>query len=207
MEKQALISEVHHRMKNNLQTIASLLRLQARHVESSFAKEALYNAINRILSMAVVHDLLSLQPKEIISAKELVTKLVALNLENTLLPGQTIKTRFDVQDIALNSEKATLVGLALNELIHNAVKHAFPGNRNGEIYVSLQKENLALKMIVEDNGIGLPVDFTLRSSSHLGLRIVENIVTKDLNGEFQITGEKGVRCAIRFHAVTEDALK
>lgn len=206
MDKRALISEVHHRMKNNLQTVASLLRLQARHVESSFAKEALYNAINRIMSMAVVHDLLSLQPMEIVSAKELVTKLSALNLENALLPGQTIKTRLDVSDVALNSERATLVGIVLNELIHNCVKHAFPGNPSGEIYVSLHKEKGYIQLLVEDNGVGFPEDFTLRSSSHLGLRIVENIVTKDLNGEFQFTSKKGLHCSIRFPLPAEDAL-
>lgn len=198
MDKKALVSEVHHRMKNNLQTIASLLRLQARHAESSFAKEALYDAINRILSMAIVHDLLSHQPHETVSAKELTTKLVALNLENALLPGQTIKTRLDVQDISLNSEKASLIGLLVNELVHNSVKHAFPGNRSGEIHVALNHEGNNLHLTVEDNGIGFPVDFSVRSSSHLGLKIVENIVAKDLNGEFQMENLKGVRCVMKF---------
>lgn len=198
MEKKALVSEVHHRMKNNLQTIASLLRLQARHTESSFAKQALYDGINRILSMAIVHDLLAHQPREVVSAKELVTKLVSLNLENTLLPGQTIKPKFDIQDVSLNSEQASLVGLLVNELVHNAVKHAFPGNRSGDIHAALRLEEGCLHLIVEDNGIGFPEDFTIKSSSHLGLKIVENIITKDLNGEFQITGERGVRCVMKF---------
>lgn len=179
-----LVKEIHHRIKNNLQTIASLLRLQVRTISSPAAQEALTTAANRIISVAAVFDLTSLSGDKV-EVGSLINKLLALNVQNLLLPGQTVKHSVKGKNIFLNSYQASILALILNEIIVNIFKHGFKGGIGGEIKVSVSKNKEKLKIVVEDNGYGLPEEFSLISSSNLGLKIVKTLVEKDLKGKIK----------------------
>lgn len=184
-----LVKEIHHRIKNNLQTIASLLRLQMRTISSPAAQEALTAAANRIISVAAVFDLTSLSGDKV-ELSNLISKLLSLNIQNLLLPGQTVKHNIKGKNIFLNSYQASILALILNEIIVNIFKHGFKGGISGAIKVKVNKNKKKLKIMIEDNGYGLPKEFSLISSANLGLKIVKTLVEKDLKGKinfFNIT--------------------
>lgn len=180
MVRTAMVQEIHHRVKNNLQTVASLLRLQARRASNEDTKTALTEAMNRILSIAVVHEFLS-QAEKSINLREVAQRIVQQVQEGVLNPSQDIRLTVDGDPLFLHAQQTTFLALILNELILNALEHAFTGRERGEINIHFEDLGDQCILQVRDNGIGLPPGFSLDSATNLGLRIIQTIV-QDLRG-------------------------
>jgi two-component sensor histidine kinase len=191
----AVIREMHHRVKNNLQTIAMLLRLQMSEQAAS-VREALSEAINRILSIAVVHDILSQEGFHLVDVKEMIERLARTIAQNMLSPGKDIGISVRGKGAMLSAQRATALALAVNELVQNAIEHAFVGRRRGNIAISLTKTRDRLTVKVRDDGVGLPPDVAARPSN-LGLQIVKTLVEEDLGGDFALVSEKGTKAVIQ----------
>jgi two-component sensor histidine kinase len=198
--KSAMIQEIHHRVKNNLQTIASLLRIQARRAESPEVGEILRETINRILSIAVVHESLSHDESSIIDVKEVCHRIIAEVTQGILDPDKRIRFSIRGTDFPLPAQQATSCALIVNELLQNAVKHAFRGRSEGEVVVDLVNGEDEMRIEIVDDGLGVEPGFDYRREGSLGLQIVRTLVREDLKGDFSIqtNGEGGVRATIAF---------
>ncbi|GAB4448230.1 MAG: sensor histidine kinase [Anaerolineae bacterium] len=180
--KNAMIQEVHHRVKNNLQTIAGLLRMQARRVKSEEAKVALDEALNRILSVAVIHEFLSSKGSNIINIKEVCSRIVAQFQAGMLSPDKQISFSLSGDPIFLPARQATACSLIINELMQNSLEHGFEGRQQGSITVNLADNGEEVIISVSDDGTGIPAGFTLDQAKSLGLQIVRILVEDDLKG-------------------------
>jgi two-component sensor histidine kinase len=202
VSKDATIREIHHRVKNNLQTIAALLRLQGRHLQSPEARAALEESERRIRAIAVVHETLSRDPRDVVLFDDIVRPLVRVVQETVASPE--VDLRFDVEGEAgsLPGDLATPLAVILNELMQNAVDHAFPraetGGR-GRVRIHLARQDGELVVDVDDDGIGLPADFSLERSNGLGLSIVQALVTTELDGTIALSRgtERGTHVQLR----------
>lgn len=187
-----LVREMHHRVKNNLQMVAMLLRLQLRDrrqvadpapLSGVEVREVLHETINRILSIAAVHEALSQEGLRLIGVKQLIQQAAHVALQNMLRPGQDIHVSIEGQDMRLPSQPATSLAIAANELIQNALEHGFENRAQGSVVVKLMAEDENWVIRVVDDGIGLPANSAGKS---LGLEIVETLATEDLCGQFSI---------------------
>src|SRR5262245_63910281 len=174
LSKDATIRELHHRVKNNLQTIAALLRLQGRRLDSEEAQEAIEESERRIRSIAIVHETLSRDAGDVVPFRDVVKPLVRSVEETVSTPD--VKLRFEVEGDAgnLRGDVATALAVVLNELMQNAVDHAFPRDgpdpSEGSVLVRLTRLDHELVVEVNDDGVGLPARFTIGSSKGLGDR-------------------------------------
>ena len=188
-EKEVLLKEVHHRVKNNMQIIDSLLRLQANAIENPAAKTAMLNMQCRIRSMGLIHE--SLYRSDNLAAVDIAAYLNSLcsQLMRALVstPG-AIQLRLDLAPVHLAIDKAIPCGLLVNELVSNALKHAFPDGRSGVLRVDLQPLAHATgwRLRVSDDGVGLPPDFDLRRTTSLGLKLVTDLAHQ-LGGKLKIS--------------------
>ncbi|MBA3916473.1 MAG: GAF domain-containing protein, partial [Acidobacteriales bacterium] len=190
MVKSAIIQEMHHRVKNNLQQVASLLRLQMHYVGERSVEQVLNESLNRILAIASVHELLAREDLDIISVKKIAEQILQATAQSILAPSKHIAMKIEGPDILLPSAQATSVALILNELVQNAVEHGFgAGMDNGEIRISLAEEPKFLTLTVANDGTPLPDGFDIRKTDSLGLQIVESLVRGDLQGKFTLTNE------------------
>lgn len=195
--KSAVIQEIHHRVKNNLQTIASLLRLQARRSESAEVRAALRESVNRILSISLVHEFLSQQDEEVINVAEVARNIFDLVIESMVEPGFEIQKVFEAEPVVLPSEKASSLALMVNELVQNAIEHGFVGRRSGMIGLKLSAASeTSYRLEIYDNGIGLPPDFDRTKTKSLGIQIVRTLVETDLGGTFELLSEGGTHAVI-----------
>ena len=184
-EKEVLLQEVHHRVKNNLQVVASLLRLQAEAFEGQAVAAALRESQNRVESMALIHEELyqSGDLREINLAQH--ASLVLSNLLHAYgADPARISGHVNMQPLILEVDQAIPAGLILNELISNALKHAFPDNRSGEIGIEGGLADGRIVMTVRNTGVDLPADFAPGKTTSLGLRIVQ-ILSRQLKGLFE----------------------
>lgn len=196
--KSAVIKEIHHRVKNNLQTIVSLLRLQERRTESSEAKSILQDCIGRVNSIAVVHEYLSQQGDGMIDVGK-VAKSIYQELVSSMLNSDfVLETDFATDNVLLPSEKATSIALILNELLQNAIEHAFAGRTNGKLTVRFNDSGSCYELLIADNGVGLPDDFSWQQSSSLGLKIIKTMAEADLKGSFALVplADGGVQASV-----------
>ncbi|MET0729036.1 MAG: histidine kinase N-terminal domain-containing protein [Acidimicrobiales bacterium] len=187
LSKDATIREIHHRVKNNLQTISSLLRLQARRFASPEAKVAIEESVRRIRSIALVHETLSREAGDDVAFIEIVRPLVAMVEDGMSSPDRPISFRVEGDAGILPAEVATPASVVLNELLQNAIDHAFPESFDlhaapGSVTIALRNDGRYLQATVTDDGVGLPVDFDLHAVSGLGLSIVRTLVTSELMG-------------------------
>ena len=190
MVKSAIIQEMHHRVKNNLQQVASLLRLQMHYAGGRSVEQVLTESLNRILAIASVHELLAREDLDIISVKKVAEQILQATAQGILAPGKHIAMNIEGPDILLPSAQATSVALILNELVQNAVEHGFgPGMDNGEIRITLAEEPKTLTLVVTNDGAPLPEGFDIRKTDSLGLQIVESLVRGDLQGRFVLANE------------------
>lgn len=184
LTKDATIKEIHHRVKNNLQTISSLLRLQGRRMASEEAKAAVADSVRRIRTIALVHETLSREPGEDVAFVEIVRPLIQLTQES--LQSTDRPVRFEVRGDAgrLPATIATPLSVVILELLQNVVDHAFGGRRDGVVRVFMQRdlEDDALHLRVIDNGVGVDDRFDLGQAKGLGLSIVRTLVTTELGG-------------------------
>ncbi len=183
LSKDATIREIHHRVKNNLQTISSLLRLQARRLSNPEAKAAVSESVRRIRTIALVHESLSREPGEDIAFIEIVRPLLRLAEEGLQSPDRPIRFKVIGDGGRIPARTATPLSVVLTELLQNAVDHGFPeGSRGGDVVVSLAHTRGRLHLEVVDNGRGVDPGFDLDSTTGLGLSIVRTLVTTELNG-------------------------
>lgn len=184
-----LVREMHHRIKNNLQTVAMLLRMQLRDAAKQKPEQVLQTTINRILSIAAVHEALSQDGFRVIGIRELVRQAAFMAHQMTVHPEKEIQIQVQGDDIRLPSQPATTITMAVNELIQNALEHGFDNIERGTVDVVLTETETQYKIVVQDDGAGLPKNFTKNDS--LGLRIVEGMIVQDLHGQFTLTNRRG----------------
>jgi two-component sensor histidine kinase len=196
--KSAMIQEIHHRVKNNLQTITALLRLQARRATSEEAALALKEAVGRIMSVAVVHEFLTKDESSIINIHEVCNRIMEEFVHGTLDPEKDIKLKLEGESqFMLPAQQATSCALIVNELIQNAVEHGFERKHQGSIVVRLVQTDDSMRVEIEDDGEGLPDGFDLAHGG-LGLQIIQTLVRDDLKGEFLLENGEGVRAVVSF---------
>lgn len=195
--KEATIREVHHRVKNNLQTIASLLRIQARRTDSVEAKHALAEATERVASMAVVHDLLAGSDEERVDFLEVARTVVGLVSRGLLGEQSDIQVVVSGSTGQVDAPVATALALAVAELAHNAIEHGFGAADTGTVDVTARRVPGELVLTVRDDGVGLPADFDARTSANLGLEIVRTVVEKDLHGTLGFSSTRGTTVTVR----------
>ena len=194
-----VVREIHHRVKNNLQIIVSIMRLQLRQEDSPAAQSALSGAIQRLMGMMQVHDLLARVDVSSVDLKELLGRLLELNIQTFLLPGQVIRHEVRGAALSVPPDPALSVALAVNELIINAIKHGFAGRKEGRVNIDLSQTEREIEVRVVDNGVGLAEGFSLTGSAHLGLRLVQSVIRDNLKGKFEVSSSKeGVSVLIRF---------
>ncbi|KQC36894.1 ATPase [Frankia sp. ACN1ag] len=184
LSKDATIREIHHRVKNNLQTVAALLRLQMRRTKVDEARSALRESVRRVTSIAVVHETLSQSLGESVPFDEIADQItsVTVDLAST---GARANTRRSGSFGRLPGELATPLALVLSELLQNAVEHAFDGSA-GSIEIRVQRLVDRLDVVVADDGAGLPEDFQLEHSPRLGLQIVRQLVLGEMHGTIRL---------------------
>jgi two-component sensor histidine kinase len=198
-EKDVLLKEVHHRVKNNLQIIASLLRMQAQSSQNPELAAALRDSQNRVESMALIHEQLyeSGDLREVDVAHN-TSMLISHLLHSFGIDPARVTGRVSIQPFLLNVVQAIPVGLILNELISNALKHAFPDTRQGSIVVEGRTDRGAVHLSVRDDGVGLPPGFDVeKTEGSLGLRIV-SILVRQLKGSLHVARANGSVFRIRF---------
>lgn len=188
--KDATIREIHHRVKNNLQTVAALLRLQSRRLGSAEAKSALEESVRRISSIALVHETLSQDSHERVDFDRVAHRVLEMVEESLVSPERPIRFAIEGSGGDLPSEMATALALIFAELVQNAVEHAF-GQGGGTVTVGLQRTAPGLRVVVDDDGVGLPEGFALETHANLGLEIVRTLVVNELGGEIAIGGSGG----------------
>jgi two-component system, sensor histidine kinase PdtaS len=203
LSKDATIKEIHHRVKNNLQTVAALLRLQARRLSEPEAREALEEAVRRVGSIAVVHETLSLTPDEVVDFDDIATRVTTMAVEVSA-PELAVIPRLAGTFGRLPAALATPLAMTLTELVQNALQHglrplvgaclesvARNGTRAPSLEVTARRLASKLTVVVADNGVGLPAGFDLDQSTSLGLQIVRTLVESELSGHLELTGRPG----------------
>ncbi len=204
--KSALLQEMHHRVRNNLQTVAALLSMQARRGGGAEWTAPLHEAVNRIGSIAAVHDLLS---REDIGHTTIgaVARKVVDEASATLVPSD-LALSFEVPDrgVTVPSRQATVLALLINELVANAIRHGLRGRRRGRLVVTAERAGEEITLRVEDDGHGPPADFDLKARSGLGLTIARTLVRADLHGTIAVerNAAGGTTVTITFPAAVEE---
>ncbi len=191
LSKDATIREIHHRVKNNLQTISSLLRLQARRLSSPEAKAAVSESVRRIRTIALVHETLSREPGDDVAFVEIVRPLLRLAEEGLQSPDRPVRFTAQGDGGRLPSTIATPLSVVLTELLQNAVDHGFPEDSGGgDVVVVLRNDHHLVHIRVINDGRALERDFELNKATGLGLSIVRTLVTTELNGTITMRGGK-----------------
>lgn len=192
-EKEILLQEIHHRVKNNMQVISSLLTLQSASIEDKKTAEIFRQSQDRIRSMALIHEkLYRTEDFSRIDFKEYIETLTRALFNSYKKDTQRILLKIDVKDVYLNIETAIPLGLIINELISNSLKHAFKQGKKGELCIALSesgKDNLELR--VRDNGVGIPDDFDIRSQNSLGFQIITLLAENQLRGKIKLNRNGG----------------
>lgn len=199
--KTTMIQEVHHRVKNNLQTIAAVLRMQIRRAQDESTQQALNEAVARILSVAVIHEFLSLDESQSINVRDVCQRIVA-QTRQVVMPGKQISFSVNGPIVHLPSQQATACALVINELIQNALEHGYEDQKIGQVHIELVDLGDRVQLDVCDDGRPLPEDFDLANPTSLGLQIVRSLVQGDLHGEFRLENQaRGVVATVTFPKV------
>ncbi len=204
-EREVLLQEIHHRVKNNLQVISSLINLQLRRIENAASRQALQECQTRVQTIALIHEMLyRSKDYSTIRFSEYARSLAANVFRAAGVTTDAISMELEIDDVSLGVDKAIPCGLILNELIINAVKHAFPNGRQGIIRIELRRVKPGtLVLAVRDNGVGLPTDMDVRKSHSLGMNLVSTLA-EQLGTELEIIRGEGTTFQFNF-AVDEEA--
>jgi len=196
--KSTVIKEIHHRVKNNLQTITSLLRLQMRRTNLKVVDKVFTESINRILSIALIHEALSKQDIETINIKQTSYNILQMILSNMVDNTQRINGEIYGDDVYLSATVASHVSLCITELVQNAVEHGFVNRLDGNIRISVEKTKDEIIIMVKDNGVGIS-SANIQQGGSLGMELVNTIIQDNLKGSFIIEGHRyGTTACIRF---------
>ncbi|HEY3272946.1 MAG TPA: histidine kinase dimerization/phosphoacceptor domain -containing protein, partial [Methanocella sp.] len=204
-EKEILLKEIHHRVKNNLQIISSLLSLQSGYITDKQTLSMFKEGQDRVKSMALIHEKLY-ESSDIarIDFTEYVKNLAGYLVRSYVTESSRVKLTVVADDISLEIDNAVPCGLIINELVTNSLKYAFPDGRRGEIRIELRRigdpANNEYRMAVIDNGIGLPPEIDIRKTKSLGLQLV-TMLTDQIHGDIQVSRENGTACTITFRDV------
>jgi PAS domain S-box-containing protein len=200
-EKELLLSEIHHRVKNNLQIISSLLRLQSRHISDPEYQRIFMESQDRVQSMALIHeDLYESRDLGNVDFQGYVSKLMSHLFLSYGVDQSRVRYKVEVAAGSIGIDCAVPCGLLVNELVSNSLKHAFPGEGRGEIGVALSSNHEGLfDLVVWDNGIGLPPGLHFKNTPTLGLRLVSTLV-RQLRGKMELAHGPGTKFIISFHA-------
>ncbi|MEP6696087.1 MAG: histidine kinase N-terminal domain-containing protein [Pseudonocardiales bacterium] len=191
LSKDATIREIHHRVKNNLQTVAALLRLQARRMDSPQARDALTESVRRVSSIALVHETLSGSRDETVEFDSIVDRVLSM-VGDLAAPESHVRVQREGSFGVIMAEVATPLVMVLTELLQNAVEHGFANGRSGQVVVTAQVSGDRLDVAVSDNGAGLPAEFSLEDSERLGLQIVRTLIAAELGGALALrAGDAG----------------
>ncbi|HEY3276808.1 MAG TPA: FIST N-terminal domain-containing protein [Syntrophorhabdaceae bacterium] len=190
------LKEIHHRVKNNLQNVASILRLQIRRLEGTSAEQALSDSISRIMSIAVVHETLCQGEIGMVDLRRLIDNVCELCLSGHVEP--TVEAVLSGPSCMIPSREATSLALIVNELIQNVVRHGYKGRTDGSLAITLGQAAHHVVVTIEDQGAGLPDGFDTGKDGNLGLTIVRTLVKDDLRGRFQLNGKGGTTARIMF---------
>jgi two-component sensor histidine kinase len=201
-EKELLLKEIHHRVKNNLQVISSLLNLQSKSIEEPSSLEMFKESQNRIRSMALIHEKLYRSDDLVrIDFGEYVRNLAAFLVRSYRSSAGPVSLKVDVRDVALGIDSAVPFGLIINELVSNALKHAFPPDsldgKQGEICAQLHSDSDCVTLIIRDNGVGVPKDFEFQHTESLGMQLVNTLVNQ-LDGDIELNSNGGTEFKITF---------
>jgi two-component system, sensor histidine kinase PdtaS len=197
-----LLQEMHHRVRNNLQTVAALLSMQARHARYADWTAPLQEAVARVQSIAAVHNLLSSDNVTSATIASIVKHVVDEASVNVVPPGLNVAFSIEPSDLEASSRQATILALLVNECVTNAIEHGMAGRTTGRIDVRIGIEDGTIEVAIEDDGNGIAEGFDIDHSSRLGLRIAQTLATSDLAGSYTLTPrpEGGARSLIRFPA-------
>jgi two-component sensor histidine kinase len=182
LSKDATIREIHHRVKNNLQTVAALLRLQARRTNNTEGREALIESVRRVSSIALVHDALSMSVDEEVNLDEVIDRILPIMNDVASVDAPIKISRVGALGV-LDADRATALVMVITELVQNAIEHAFvPVTKQGCVIIRAERSARWLDVVVHDDGRGLPDGFSLEKSDRLGLQIVRTLVSAELDG-------------------------
>jgi two-component sensor histidine kinase len=205
-EKEVLLKEIHHRVKNNLQITTSLLNLQAARLPDTASRDALAESADRVRSMALVHETLhEARSLEQINFSEYAHKIAEGLMQSYVSVPGSVTLRFAIEDVPLSIDSAIHCGLLINELVSNSLKHAFIGRERGEITIRLTR-NAQQQGVLEigDDGVGLPADLDFRRTESLGLQLV-TILAKQLGAEVELERAHGTTFRLTFSQSPEGA--
>jgi len=204
-EKETLLKEVHHRVKNNLQTVSSLLSLQARGIDDEEIRNLIKSSQNRVISMAMVHEMLYMRDDiSKIKYKSYVQELGEYLVRSVKGSENNVHLTIDIPDIELGIDTAIPLGLLINEAITNALKYGIRDDDQGEIYVALRKEdNREYVLSIGDNGVGFPERVNFKNTKSLGLKLIHNL-TRQLKGSIvRDLSKKGTNYVVKFREVDQ----
>ncbi|WP_258543778.1 PAS domain S-box protein [Parvicella tangerina] len=202
-EKEVLLKEVHHRVKNNLQVISSILNLQSSYVKDKNTLYILRESQNRVKSMSFIHESLY-RSKDFsqVNFSDYLNNLINNVVHTFLLPDKDVMLKTDLGAVNLNLDQAIPCGLILNELLTNAMKYAFVGIDNPELEVRIHERDNVIFIHVEDNGIGLPKDFRIDETNSLGLQLVQTL-TDQLDGTLELKSKEGTKYLLTFEKMNQ----
>lgn len=199
-EKELLLAEIHHRVKNNMQIISSIMRLQSNSIDNETAQNIILDSQNRIRTMAMVHETLySSENFSSINISNYLSNLIQ-GIRGSYHQSDLITFEVFAEEIELEIDTAIPVGLIINELVTNSIKHAFPDGKSGKIEIKFKKINSHYSLMVRDDGVGLPEDMEFDKSPNLGIKII-NALTDQLDGDIKVTRNHGTCVLITFKDV------
>ena len=200
IEKETLLQEIHHRVKNNMQVINSLLKLQSNNIEDNQTKEILKDSQSRVYAMSAVHETLHGSERlSEIDLKTYLTKITTSVFQTYSTEHQKVKLNSNVDNSPISINQAYPLGLIINELLSNSLKYAFPDERKGKIDVSLKKLDKELELTFADNGIGISNGLDWKNPSTLGLKLVRTLVENQLDGSIDMESNNGSKFTIKFN--------
>jgi two-component system, sensor histidine kinase PdtaS len=197
--KTALLQEINHRVRNNLASIVGLLSMELMRPEPRPTKTVLMNSINRVKSIGQVHTMLSEDSFGAVDFQSIAEAIVGF-VTSSWGSGRRVEVEVDGDPVVLDPKRASSLALVVNELITNSLKYAFPGESEGRVEIRSMVEDGEIRVVVRDNGIGLPDGFDLERAGSLGMRIIRNLVRTDLKGRFSVSSERGTVATIVFPA-------
>ncbi len=202
-EKETLLQEIHHRVKNNMQVISSLLNLQSINIEDDQIKDILKASQNRVYAMSAVHETLHGSDKlSRIDLKTYLSKITNSIFQTYSNENRKVKLNSDVDNSSISLNQAYPLGLIINELISNSLKYAFPEDGQGEINVSTKKLKNELELTVMDDGVGMPDELDWKNPNTLGLELIRKLVENQLDGSIDMEGSNGTKFTIKFNIET-----
>ncbi len=199
-EKETLLHEVHHRVKNNMQVINSLLKLQSNTIDDDHIKEILKDSQSRVYAMSAVHETLHGSDKlSEINLKTYLSRVTNSVFQTYSINHGKVKLNSDVEDSPISLNYAYPLGLIINELISNSLKYAFPEDRPGEITVSTKKTDTEIELVVMDDGVGIPEELDWKNAKSLGLKLVRTLVENQLDGSMDMQRKNGTKFTIKLN--------